>query len=199
MHHIHDAIWSWQLRFCSATAFYFSCCFYSGPRYCTPKSSPLWLLNTITFFHNLSAGMEKRIRKIRISNEWFGSSLAFQFLSSVCHAFSIITPSIQSTKKKSCAARRSVRYYGDLQQCHKQPMAALGAPLFKWGSHTLHKWRLRGKNRSMGLHKVLGSTKTPPTPTERIREQEIELHNITASQSLWESLNYLASFKKKVL
>lgn len=76
-------------------------------------------------------------------------------------------------------------------------MAALGAPQFKWGSHTLHKWRLREKNRSMGLHKVLVLRKTPPTPTERTpREQEIEPHNITESMSLWESLNYLASFKK---
>lgn len=56
--------------------------------------------------------------------------------------------------------------------------------------------KVTGKNRSMGLHKVLGSTKTPPTPTDRVREQEIEAHNITVSQPLWESLNYLASFKK---
>lgn len=71
------------------------------------------------------------------------------------HAFSIFTPSIQSTQK-NCAARRSVCYYRDLQQCHKQPMAALGAPPFKWGSHTLHKWRFREKIGQWGFTRRLG-------------------------------------------
>ena len=56
-----------------------------------------------------------------------------------------ITPSIHGTKEKSCAARRSLCCHGDLQQCPQQPMAALGAPAFKRGSHTSHKRRLREK------------------------------------------------------
>lgn len=73
-------------------------------------------------------------------------------------------PSFKAQRKKSCGARRLVRYYGDLQQCHKQPMAALGVAPFKWGSHTLYKWRLREKIGQWGFTRCLGRQRHPQHP-----------------------------------
>lgn len=112
-------------------------------------------LNTATFFCSAVAGMERSV-------EWRSESWAvemksgmfpfcwclssvLQSWSSVCHAFSIHHSLHSQHKEKSCAARHLLCYHGDPQQCHQQPMAALSAPPFKWGSHTSHKWRLREK------------------------------------------------------
>lgn len=93
-------------------------------------------------------------------------SLLFPSLSSVRHALVSITPSIHSTKKKAAwPDTRSVtmEIFNNVPSSQWQPSVHQRLNEV----HTLHTSEGYGKNRSMGFQKVPGSTKTPPTPTER--------------------------------